>query len=73
MIVEQISICDVVHNGWSLLHHVIDGYDDVNENAMSDYDIYRTKMKCYYIAKALLHRLNSSPLTVYNAPDKLDW
>ena len=44
-IVEQISICDAVHNGWSLLHHVIDGYDDANEKAMSDYDIHRTKMK----------------------------
>ena len=29
-------------------------------------------MKCYYIAKALRHRLNSDQSTVYNAPDKLD-
>ena len=30
-------------------------------------------MKCYYTEKELRHRPNSSPPTVYNAPDKLDW
>ena len=69
---EQIGICDAVHNGWSSLHHVIDGYDEATEKAMPDYDIHRTKMKLYYIAKALHHRLDSYPPTVYNAPDKLD-
>ena len=72
-IVEQISICDVVQKGWSLLHHIIDGYDEANEKTMSNYDIHRTKMKCYYITKSLCHRLNSSPPTVYNVPGKLDW
>ena len=70
---EQIGICDAVHNGWSSLHHVIDGYDEATEKAMPDYDIHRTKMKLYYIAKALRHCLNSDPPTVYNAPDKLYW
>ena len=50
-IVEQISICDALHNGWSSLHEVIDGYDDATEKAMSNYDIHRTRMKCYYITK----------------------
>ena len=49
-IAEQISICDAVHNGWSLLHHVIYGYNKATENSMSNYYIHRTKIKCYYIA-----------------------
>ena len=45
------SICNAVHNRWSSLHHVIDGYDEAAEKTMSDYDIHMTKMKCYYIEK----------------------
>ena len=68
IITEQIIICYALHNGWSSLHHVIYGYDDAAEKSMSDYDIHRTKMKCYYIAKSLRHRLNSAPPIVNNAP-----
>ena len=71
IIVEQINICDAVYNGLSSLHHIIYGYDKVTEKSVSEYDIHRTNMKLYYIAKALLNRLNSDPLTVYNAPDKI--
>ena len=60
-------------NRWSLLHHVIDGYDEATENAMSDYDIHMVKMKYYYIANILRHCLNPAPPTVYNAPNKIDY
>ena len=55
------------------MHHIIDGYDKATEKPMSDYDINRTKMKIYYIAKVLHYHINSAPTDVYNAPDKLDW
>ena len=71
-ILEQISICDAVHNRWSLLCHVIYGYDEANEKTMSGNDIHRTKMILYYIVKELCHCLNSNPPTVYNATDKLE-
>ena len=70
-IVEQIIICNALHNRWLLLHHVIDGYDEATKKAVSDYDIHRNQMKCYYILKALRHCLDSDPPTVYNTPDKL--
>ena len=50
-IVEQIIIFDAVHKGCLSLHHIIDGYHEAIEKAISDYDIHRTKIKCYYIAK----------------------
>ena len=71
-IVKEISICDAVHNRWSLLYHITDGYDESNEKAMSKYDIHGTKLKCYNFEKSLRHRLSSAPTTSYNAPDKLD-
>ena len=45
------SIFDAVHNGWLSLHHVIDIYNKANENSMSDCDIHRDEIKCYYIEK----------------------
>ena len=70
---SKISICDVVQNVWLSINHVIDGYDEETEKAMSEYDIHKTKMKLYYISKALRHRINSDLPTLYNTPDKLDW
>ena len=51
IIVKEIRICDVVHNIWSPPHHVIDRYDKATEKSMSNYDIHKTKIKSYNIAK----------------------